>query len=70
MKSYTALVRDKVTRKYEVRRTTECANMKSFSEELRKNGFAVCKVFRGNISDETVAIWALYNSSIKLISVE
>lgn len=44
MKTYTALVRDKVTGEYHIKRTTECLNMKTFIKELREDGYAVRKV--------------------------
>lgn len=58
---YTALVRDKKSGVYSIRRTKEYPNMKLYADDLRGNGFRVAKIFVGYVSDDEVSYWKLDN---------
>lgn len=58
---YTALVRNKRSGVYTVRRTNDCNSIKEYAEELRGNGFRVAKIFVGYVSDNEVSEWHYYN---------
>lgn len=58
---YTALVRDKKSGAYSIKRVSGYHNMKELSDDLRGNGFRVTKIFKGNVSDIEVADWHFYN---------
>lgn len=44
-RKYMAIVRDKVSGLYSVRRTETCHSMREYADELRRSGFRVAKIF-------------------------
>lgn len=58
---YTALVRDKKSGAYTIKRVSGYRSMKDLSKDLRGNGYKVAKIFKGCVNDIEVSDWQLYN---------
>lgn len=56
-----ALVRNKETKNLKVIRSNDYTSNKSFSDELRVNGYRVLKVWNRHITDEEADEWEYLN---------